>query len=125
MRLVTDEMVPDSIGDFLVGRRHTVLRVREHLLQGTSDDGVARFANQSDAIVLTWNVKDFNRLLNRKMHRQYPKAGLISFNCEEASGKDRLEQFIVVIDAEFAFLQTLGDKRLFLDIAAGHLRIHR
>jgi hypothetical protein len=125
MRLVTDEMVPDSIGEFLAARRHKVLRVREHLKLGTPDDGVARFANQSDAIILTWNVRDFARLLNRKLHRQFPKAGLISFNCEEADGRTRLEQFIVVIEAEFAHLQTRPDKRLFVDIAAGHLRIWR
>lgn len=125
MQLVTDEMVPDSVGEFLKARRHKVFLVRESLKEGTSDDGVARFANQMEAIVLTWNVKHFDRLLGRKLHRNYPRAGMISFVCEEADGRNRIERFIEVIEAEFAKLQTLSDKRLFIDVATGHLRIHR
>jgi len=125
MRLVTDEMVPDSIGVFLEGRRHKVYRVRDSLMPGTPDDGVARFANQVDAIVVTWNVRDFRQLVGRKHHARFPKAGMISFTCEEADGLKRLEGMISLIEAEFAHLQTRPDKRLFADIAADHLRVWR
>ena len=125
MRLVTDEMVPDSIGRFLESRHHKVYRVRDHLKEGTPDDGVARFANQVDSIVITWNVRDFRPLLDRKRHARFPRAGMISFTCEEADGRDRLAALIEVIEAEFAHLQTRPDKRLFADIGVNFLRIWR
>jgi hypothetical protein len=125
MRLVADEMVPDSIGTFLESRRHKVFRVREHLKEGTSDDGVARFANQVDAIVITWNVRHFRQLLDRKRSAPFPKAGMISFTCEEADGRGRIRDLIEVIEAEFAHLQTRPDKRLFADIGVNFLRIWR
>jgi len=37
MRLVTDEMVPDSIGKVLEARHHKVYRVRDYLKQTRSD----------------------------------------------------------------------------------------
>jgi len=125
MRLVTDEMVPDSIGKVLEARHHKVYRVRDYLKQGTPDDGVARFANQVQAIVVTWNVKHFRQLLGRKHPTPVPKAGMIAFNCEEADGRGRLDTLIEVIEAEFAHLQTRSDKRLFADIGADYLRIWR
>jgi hypothetical protein len=125
MVVVTDEMVPDSIGNFLQSRHHKVYRVRDHLKEGTPDAGVARFANQVGAIVITWNVRDFRQLLDRKRHAPFPKAGMISFTCEEADGRDRMVALIAVIEAEFAHLQTRQDKRLFADVGVNFLRIWR
>ena len=59
LRFFTDENVPDSIGDYLQRRGHSVYRAKSHLPEGTPDPVVATTAMEADRILVTID-KDFN-----------------------------------------------------------------
>jgi hypothetical protein len=128
MRIVADQMVPDSISRFLRGRRHYVRLVREELTPTAPDLLIAKTAHLLGAVVITWNVKHFRRYLCRAPRGEairFRHAGLISMTCKEPRGPLRVEQTIEVIEFEFAHLQTRPDKRLFIEIGESWIRIER
>ncbi len=128
MRFVADQMVPDSIGVFLRSRGHEVRLVREELSPSAPDLLIARTANLLKAIVVTWNVKHFRRLICRAPrgeHIRFRHAGLIGMKCSEPHGRIRMAQAIETIEFELKHLQTLPDKRLFIDIEEDRILIER
>jgi hypothetical protein len=71
------------------------------------------------AVVVTWD-RDFNRLIQRvpKGGRgAVRKAGRISFSCNEARGRERLESVIELIEFEYERSQRVGTKRFIVSIS--------
>lgn len=128
MRFISDQMVPEGIVDFLGDRGHEVLAVRDHLSPKASDLAIAQAANALAAIVITWNVKHFQKVICRAPrgeHIRFRNAGLLSMYGPEAKGLPRMRQSIEVIEFEFGHLQTLPDKRFFVEIDSVGIRIVR
>jgi predicted nuclease of predicted toxin-antitoxin system len=59
VRLLIDEDVPQSVVDFLQERGHEAILVREILLPGAADPVIAAIGDELEAIIVTWNQKDF------------------------------------------------------------------
>lgn len=59
LRFFLDNNVPDSIGRYLQGRGHSVLRQRFHIAHDSPDPAVGMTALQANRILVTWD-KDFN-----------------------------------------------------------------
>ncbi len=55
----TDENVPDSIGNYLRNRGHSVVRTRSVMKMGSPDQIVAEAALRAGRVLMSWD-KDFN-----------------------------------------------------------------
>lgn len=126
MRLLIDEMVPQSVTDFLSGRGHEVLLVRDVLLPGTPDAVVASVGDRHGLIVVTWNNKDFRPLADRAPHgtrNAFRNLGRISFKCPEPRGLERIAKVIRHIELEYDIVQQERDRRLIVEISTSDFRI--
>jgi len=59
LRFFLDQNVPDSIGRYLRGRRHSVLLLRHHIEPDSPDPIVGMTALQAGRILVSWD-RDFN-----------------------------------------------------------------
>jgi predicted nuclease of predicted toxin-antitoxin system len=128
MLLLIDENVPDSVAEFFRERGHDVRLVRELLPAGTADPVIATLGDEWGAIVVTWNHKDFKQLAKRVPvgeRQRFRNLGRISFRCNEAKGRQRLEELIDFIEFEFASVQKRKDRRLLLEVGDSYLRLNR
>lgn len=119
MTLLIDENVPESVADFFRERGHNVLSVRDVLLPGTPDSVIAKYGNQIGAIVVTWNHKDFKKLITRVpdgLGATFHRLGRINFRCVEPRGRQRAEDLIDLIEFEYDQCQRLTDKRIMMEI---------
>ncbi len=128
MLLLMDENVPDSVTQFFRERGHDVRLVRELFLGGTPDPVIARLGDQMEAIIVTWNHKDFKRLVARVPlgeSARLRQLGRISFRCNEAHGRRRAEELIDWIEFEYSQVQQRRDRRLMMEILETTFRVIR
>lgn len=128
MILLIDENVPESVTRLLKDRGHDVRLVRELLPAGTPDPVIAVVGNDLGAIVVTWNHKDFKKLVARvprATQASLRKLGRINFRCHEARGRQRLEEMIEWVEFEYAQVQKKKDKRLMVEIGETYFRVIR
>jgi predicted nuclease of predicted toxin-antitoxin system len=126
MRLLIDENVPESVTDYFRSRGHEVHHVRDLSLAGSPDPIIAAIGDRMDAIVVTWNRRDFRRLaprVSREGAARFRKLGRITFRCNEAQGRRRCVEVIDIIEGEFARAQSRPDKRLLMEIGATSVRL--
>jgi hypothetical protein len=126
---LTDENVPDAVGRFFKQRGHEVRLARETFREGASDRTVVEGCEALHAIVVTWNKKDFTRLVGRRPpdgnQQRYRHVGAIYFACLEPMAVKRLQQLYDVIELEVANSMKRSDKRVFIEIADDYIRINR
>jgi predicted nuclease of predicted toxin-antitoxin system len=128
VRLLIDEDVPQSVVDFLQERGHEAILVREILLPGAADPVIAAIGDELEAIIVTWNQKDFRRLASRtppRTGRAFRRLGRISFRCHESRGRSRLEQVIESIEFEYQQSLKLSDSRLIMEVGETYFRVLR
>ncbi len=118
MLLLIDENVPDSVSQVFRDHGHRVELVRDLLGGATPDHVVAEVGDYLNAIVVTWNVKDFKRLASRRQSDQtrLRHLGRIDFVCPETQGATRARQMMRRIEFEFEECQRQRDKRLMIRI---------
>lgn len=127
---VIDEDVPQRIGAYLSERGHQVVRA-DALVghEGAPDHVVAALADDIGAIVLTWNKKDYKKIIKRGQQKGGSKllsAGLISFHrVKETVGLTRLKQVIDTIEFEYGWQQNQKDSRLIATIAMQWFKFER
>jgi predicted nuclease of predicted toxin-antitoxin system len=123
-----DENVPESVTEFLRQRGHDVRHVRDLALTETPDPIIAAAADKLGAVVVTWNHRDFKKLLSRVPQAGQPvmrRAGRINFRCNESQGRYRVEQVIDVIEFEYELAQRRPDKRLLIEVLKDSFRFIR
>ncbi len=128
MLLLIDENTPDSVARFFRERGHQVTLVRDILPRGTPDQIVALVGDELHAVVVTWNHKDFKRLVSRIPEggrRRFRNLGRITFRCSEAHGRQRLEELIEWVEFEYVQAQKSPDKRMMLEIGETYYRSNR
>ncbi|MGO9838777.1 MAG: DUF5615 family PIN-like protein [Polyangiaceae bacterium] len=131
MMLLIDEDVPAAVVELLRSRGHDIQTVVEAFGQHqTPDHAVVGCANARRRIVVTFNLRHYNRLVCRaplKGYDRFPDAGLIICQCPHPVGRARLEQFIEAIEHEHDFLerQREGDRRLIVQITETLLKVVR
>jgi hypothetical protein len=119
MRLLLDECVPDAVARVFRERGHEVILAREVALAATPDPAINADAEVLDAIVVTWNRKDFkadNRRKPDRNVRRYKRAGWIIFKCPEPQGEHRLRQLMPEVEFCYARSRARGDRRFMMEI---------
>lgn len=123
-----DENVPESVTIFLRERGHDVRHVRDLALTETPDPVIAAAGDKLGAIIVTWNHRDFKKLVARIPHggqAALRRLGRINFRCDEAKGRYRVEQVIDIIEAEYEMAQGRGDKRVMMEVLTNSFRFIR
>jgi hypothetical protein len=120
MLLLIDENVPYSVEAYFRERGHDVRPVRELFPPGTSDSVIAALGDVLDAVVVTWNQRDFRQLAARVPPgnvQRFRRLSRISFRCREAHGRRRAEELIEEIEFHYAQARKRRDKRLMIEIS--------
>jgi hypothetical protein len=129
MLFLADENVPDEVVEFFRARGHDVRKAREELYKGASDRHVVESTNELAATVLTWNVKDFDRLVARRPpdgnQQRWRHVSAIYFSCKEPRAVRRLVQLINLVEFEYKYAETRRDHRVFINIEDNQIRILR
>jgi predicted nuclease of predicted toxin-antitoxin system len=117
--LLIDENVPDSVTNFLRERGHDIKEVRELSLAGSPDPIVAAAGDRLEAVVVTFNHRDFKKLaarIGKGGQARLRRLGRINFRCAESKGRQRVEQVIDIIEMEYERASRRRDKRLLIDV---------
>ena len=85
-----DENVPMDVVRFIGEQGRKTRQVREALRRGAKDNEVIAAALAEDEIVVTWNVKHFNKA----------RAHVLGFKCPEPVGTSRLRALWEVVELE-------------------------
>ncbi len=85
-------------------------------------------ANKQSLILVTWNVRDFQKLgvTRRPPNNQqvFRYAGMISFICDENQGARRAQQLMTSIEFEYQQAMNRPDKRLLMGIFIDHFMVY-
>jgi predicted nuclease of predicted toxin-antitoxin system len=126
---LTDESIPDSVGDVLQEHGFNVYRTRDLVAPGTSDAIIARLSDERGTILIvndrhykgnfspmTRSAISLRRL--RRLHR-------IEMRCREVHMARRIEELLSATEFEYARFQEREDKRMYLEIGESFWRSHR
>ncbi|CAA9236189.1 MAG: hypothetical protein AVDCRST_MAG77-1478 [uncultured Chloroflexi bacterium] len=119
MLLLIDENVPHAVAQVFAARGHEIRFVTEELMPGTPDPVIAARGNVAEAIVVTWNHKDFKRVAARVSEpgkRLLRGLGRISFRCSEPEGRKRALEVMDYIEMHYEIAQRRRDKRLLIEV---------
>jgi len=122
-----DENVPERVADTLRRLNHEVIRSTEVVVAGSPDQIVATAAQEGGWILMSHD-RDFRRierLYSEGQQERFPSLSRLLLSCPEPISATRLETFMTVVEAEFARVQPLEDRRLMMDIGERRIRIFR
>jgi hypothetical protein len=123
-RFLTDEHVRPELGRFLQDRGHVVERSRDLLGEGATDKRIAELAEETAAIVITWNKRDFDKLMG-KGKSTFTRAGALYFaKVDYSAATARISGVIDVVDYEIEVAQRTGG-RFFVLVGQVMVQVHR
>lgn len=129
MRFLIDENVPASVSQYLANRGHQIIHALELFLPGEKDEVLAVAGDQEEAVIVTWNRQDFNKITARRApvrsRKRLRKLGWLFFKCPEPQGLIRLQQTIDLIEFEHERAQQLKDSRVGVEICRNFIKIYR
>lgn len=129
IRFLTDEDVPDSVGDFLRGKGHHVVRVREaEMLTGSPDKVVAAAARESDHVLVTHNYKDFRRVVRDHLESTNAKVDslcVVELECGQVTAAQRISEELDLIVREFSRRREDPSKGVRISITRQGFRVAR
>jgi hypothetical protein len=104
VNVITDEDVPDEMGEFLSGRGYAVKLARDHFGTETPDHVIAQAASNEGALVYTFNRRHFRGLAARRRKDgslRYPQMSVVSFDLSRPEGLARLRALIADVEAVY------------------------
>lgn len=119
---LTDEDVPESVVAELRRLDQHVQRSRDVLGYGEPDALVARLASDLVYSVVTFNCKDYKRLLGREMWR-HPSASCVLMDFPKPQAIARLRVAWPILQSEMK--REYDDQRLFVRITKEQVTIFR
>jgi hypothetical protein len=122
LRFLMDNNVPDSVGTYLRGRRHSVVRLRTIMPMNSPDQIVAEAAIRDQRILVSWD-KDFNA--QRFKQPRFDQLSRIGFSCPEPLGVARLRSVIELVEFEWQAKLKRRLPRMILHIGSDQVRTRR
>ncbi|MGD9739430.1 MAG: DUF5615 family PIN-like protein [Bauldia sp.] len=123
-----DAGVPDSVDRLLSRLGHDVIRHRDVLPEGTTDDEVYETALELRAVlvVIDGDARRSVRRYDAKLSRdRFKRLSIIHLACPEPTASGRLEQAMSLVQLEWAFSQSKPSRRLWIEIGPHHIRTNR
>jgi Domain of unknown function (DUF5615) len=122
---LTDEDVPDALGDFLRDRGYGVVLVRDTFGVGTPDHVIARAASERGLLVYTFNRRhflNFARRISPYGALTHPGLSVVSFDLRRPQALARLRVVIEDIEAVYQNRVVRGGGRLIAVVGDTVLR---
>ncbi len=96
-------------------------------LRGKSDHVLAAIGDADGAVFVTWNAKHYKKIIRPRLKgsERLRRLGLVSFECNHALGRKRIEDVIGLIEFEYEQLQERRDSRMRIEIKKELIRILR
>lgn len=118
LKFLTDNCVPDSVGQALERAGHEVIRLRNILPTNSPDPIVATVAEVNDATLISFD-KDFKALAPRigVGKQRFRKLSWIAFRCREPMAAQRIDLAMSLIEHEWEVAQSSSDKRMIIHIS--------
>ena len=124
MRLLIDENVPNATAKEFEARGHETTYVRDTNARA-KDPAVARIAEDRGALVVTWDVKDFRRIIREKLgmtRRESNQLGLIGFRCAKPLGALRVKEAGDLIEVAFLISKQYDSQSLIVTVTMDQVR---
>jgi hypothetical protein len=117
--LFLDNNVPDSIGRYLQGRGHSVLRQRFHIPADSPDHLVAMTAMTAGRILVTID-KDFT---SQRFHQpKFHTLSRIALSGPSNTLLGAVKEHFHLIEYQWGYLQKTGGARMIAHVKAGNFR---
>lgn len=126
LKLFVDQCVPDSAGAAFREGGHEVVLLRERIAPNSPDPLVAAVSEAAGAILVTHDT-DFDQLAKRAGvgRRRFKNLSRIGLRCRPSQAANRISACMSLIEHEWTYCQSGSDRRLFMDISDGVIRIIR
>lgn len=122
----TDNDVDDDVGEFLRDSGHDVIRLRDVMLNTSTDPVVATACRENGRVLITHNYRHFREIIRRYeiAKREIDRLCRVEMGCEQINSLDRIRMELPVIEFEWA---RLGEEKSGLRIFIGKnmVRVHR
>lgn len=122
----TDNDVPDGVGDFLKDSGHTVIRLREVMLEDSPDPIIAANCRENGMVLVTHNIKHFRQIVKQYeiTKAETDRLCRVELGCKQIDAIVRVKDFLPIIESEW---QRMGSTKagLRIYIGDGILRLHR
>lgn len=129
IRFLTDEDVPDSVGEALRARGHLVVRVREaEMLMGSPDKIVAAAAREAGHVLVTHNYRDFRKEVREHLkstNAQVDRLCVVELECGQVGAAERVKEEIDLIEREFSHSRKDQAKGVRISITKQGFRVAR
>lgn len=122
----TDNDVADSVGDFLTASGHTVIRLRDVMVNNSADPVVAAVCREQGLVLVTHNIRDFRSIVkdHKVTKREVDSLCRVELACRQIQARSRIEQALTLIEFEWG---RLSERKSGLRIYVGDtvIRLHR
>lgn len=117
MRFFLDQNVPDSVGRYLQGRGHSVLRLRHHIREDSPDPVVAMTALKAGRILITQD-RDFKA--QRFQQGRFAQLSRIGISGDGPTLLPAVKEHIAVLEFQFQRIPRGG--RMVAHVQVGNVR---
>ena len=117
LRFFLDQNVPDSIGKYLQGRGHSVLRLRHHIAEDSPDPVVGMTALKAGRILVSWD-RDFTS--QRFRQERFGELSRIGLSGAGPTLLAAVKEHIAVIEFQMARIPKGG--RVVAHVQVGQVR---
>lgn len=127
MRFFADHNVTESVCQFLESRGYIVERLRDKLPITATDPVVAKYAEQTDAILISHD-RDFNKIaprIPRGGRARFRKLSRIHLACDYPGSEKRIAAAMSLIEFEWNIAQARSDKRMQIIIQQAGIKTLR
>lgn len=126
LRILLDEGVPISVGEFFESDGHEVIYFNQALTKGATDQVVCTVAEANDAILVACD-SDMKGVARKQgiSGQRFKKLSLIKLSCKEPHAKARVSDALSFIKAEWERSEKGGHRRVFLELADRFLKTNR
>jgi predicted nuclease of predicted toxin-antitoxin system len=122
----TDNDVADGVGGILEFAGHTVVRLRDVMLDNSPDPVVAAACRENGLVLVTHNVKHFKTIVRAHeiTHGEVDRLCRVELECKQIDAIERIAAALPIIESEWA---RLGENKVGLRISIGDrvIRVHR
>jgi predicted nuclease of predicted toxin-antitoxin system len=122
----TDNDVADSVGDFLMASGHSVIRLRDVMVNNSVDPVVAAVCREQGLVLVTHNIRDFRSIVkdHQVTKREVDSLCRVELACRQIQARGRIEEALSLIEFEWG---RLSESKSGLRIYVGDsvIRVHR
>jgi Domain of unknown function (DUF5615) len=123
----TDENVADSVGNEILSAGHSLIRLRDVMVTGSTDRVVAVNCRENGLVLVSHNYRDFRKLSQDfgLTRGQMDALHRVDLGCNEVAAAQRFREAMSLIEHEWAWRRTRGGGAMVVFVGDKVIRTHR